>query len=127
MIFSNNGTLLYESAAQNFADDGLSYKKSAPFAFTLQAGMTYEIGAISDQAGFWAYDNSGASQGNLSSDSTNPNFYNDAPPMVAVKNGAGDGAVRLYAVPEPSTWTLLGAGVVGLGIVTQRRRRASVG
>ena len=35
-------------------------------------------------------------------------------------------AVNGTAVPEPSTWALLGAGVAGVGFVTLRRRQARV-
>ncbi|MBE7158342.1 MAG: PEP-CTERM sorting domain-containing protein, partial [Rhodospirillales bacterium] len=44
---------------------------------------------------------------------------------VDVQSGGADGAVRLYAVPEPSTWALLGLGTVGMGMVMRRRRTAA--
>ena len=37
---------------------------------------------------------------------------------------AETGLVSVGAVPEPSTWAMMGVGVAGLGVVTLRRRRA---
>ena len=45
-------------------------------------------------------------------------MVNESPSEIV----AFDNAQLNVAVPEPSTWALLGVGVAGLGVLTLRRR-----
>ena len=47
-------------------------------------------------------------------------------PTGATATLSTDGVITISAVPEPSTWALLGLGAAGLGFVAQRRRTAGV-
>ena len=86
---------VYLSNPKSFADDGVSWKESDVFSYTLQAGFTYDIGAIADVGGSWTYDTVTESAGGLTSTSSNPNFANYADPTSGGHAGA-DCAIRLW-------------------------------
>jgi hypothetical protein len=124
LIFDNSNVLLFSTGSKAFADDGAdpTWKESDAFSFTLQAGLTYQIGAISDTSGLWSFDVVSDSMNGMTSLTSNPNFSIFASPAIFGSGGA-DAAVRLFdggAVPEPSV-ALLGLAALGL---TARRRRA---
>lgn len=85
----------YLSASKPFADGGMSWKRSDPLHFVLRAGRTYDIGAIADTAGSWAYDTTAESEGGITTTVSNPNITDYSDPDVAA-HGGGDCAVRLY-------------------------------
>lgn len=114
--------LLMITNSKSFGDDGLTstWKESDPFSFTLQAGFTYDIGAISDTAGNWNFDQTSETMNGMTSIVGNPNFSNFSAPAAGNHAGA-DAAVRLYAIPEPSSAMLL---LVAGGLCFRRRRTA---
>ncbi len=117
-------TLLFSTAPKFFADDGLSYKLSNTFSFTLLAGGQYDVGAISDVAGLWAFDILSDSQNGITSVVSNPQFSNFASP-TAGNHAAADGAIQLFQadVPEPSMLLLFG---VALAVLAGSRRRGRI-
>ena len=89
------GSFLYVSAAQPFAADAAgayNWKQSTVFTpVTLLPGRDYYIGAISDQAGLWAFSTSGSvTQGAITSLMSNGNVSNYAVPAYT-----GSGAARI--------------------------------
>jgi hypothetical protein len=41
----DDGSLLFQTGAENFVDNGMAFRVSNPFMFTLNPGITYAIGA----------------------------------------------------------------------------------
>jgi hypothetical protein len=101
LIFSHPAHVpLLATNAQPFAADatGVStWKDSVPINFTLQAGQSYDIGAISDVAGNWGFDTTADTAFNITSVSNNANFATFASPTVTGHAGA-DVFVRVWGV-----------------------------
>jgi hypothetical protein len=105
---ATTNALLFSTGPVAFADDGLAFKLSPIFTgFTLNAGVTYGIGAIADVAGLWGTNNTSSgnpfTQGGItSSDDRNLNVGNYASPtlgsdgaaMIIVQLGGGRKAGR---------------------------------
>lgn len=128
LIFDHNDhSLLFESSSQAFTDDGMSWKKSDAFSFTLQAGKKYDVGAIANVGGSWAFDSISESQNGITSILSNPNFRNFSDPEQAGHATGTDAAVRLYGgesttVPTPGAAS---AGVMLMGGLLFWRRRTA--
>ncbi|MCA9637973.1 MAG: hypothetical protein KC420_18220, partial [Myxococcales bacterium] len=90
-----NHQLLYVSPPKFFADDGKTWKVSNTFSLNLVAGKTYDIGAISDVGGSWAFDSTATVMGDFKSTVQNPNFSNYASPSAG-GHAVAYGAVRCY-------------------------------
>ncbi|MCH2203958.1 MAG: PKD domain-containing protein, partial [Fuerstiella sp.] len=100
LIFDNARNLVFQTDPLAFAADTPgqpSWKKSAEFAFNLEAGATYNIGAISDSAAKWNYDVIPTSQNGISSVSRNVNISGFTSPQFYSFFFGVDGATRLYA------------------------------
>ena len=125
LIFDHStAALLYASAPKTFSDDGDTWKTSDPFAFTFLAGKTYDVGAIADVSGLWDYDQISESMNGITSIVGNPNFSNFNSPTTG-SYAAADAAVRLSAVPEPGTATLLFLGAIGFAFRAHRRLKVN--
>ena len=124
LIFDHStAALLYASAPKAFSDDGDTWKTSDPFAFTFLGGQSYDVGAIADVGGLWDYDQISETMNGITSIVTNPNFSNFNSPTTG-GYAAADAAVRLSAVPEPGTATLLLLGMTSFAVRSHRRSRA---
>jgi hypothetical protein len=132
VIFDDSSnSLLFASSPKAFtatAFGTLTYKMSDDFSFTLLAGHSYDIGAIADVSGLWAFDRISDTQNGITSVLSNPNFSSFVTPSIAGHGGA-DGAIRLFrasSVPEPA-----GVGLFGVGgcivYLTWRRRAGRLG
>lgn len=88
-------TLVYASAPKPFPAAGMVWMESDPLSVTLNAGSTYDIGAIADVGGQWQFDNSSTSANGLTTTVSNPNFSTYAAPTAGGHAGA-DGAVQLF-------------------------------
>lgn len=132
------GSVLFDSGAKNFVDDGMSFKQSDAFNFDLLPGMRYAIGAVTlvfnDQA--WVTPG-GQSSGVITALPGNHVAYFDlvsGMPKLEIEQGGTDflvgfvnGRVRLYAeeegaVPVPATAPLLALGLLALSGAVRRRR-----
>lgn len=93
LIFDHsNHAKLYESVAQPVAA-GAGWKTAAYFEFPLEAGKTYDIGAITDVSGTWTYDTVIEAQPGIASTKINPNFGSYATPGVP-GHGAADCGIQ---------------------------------
>lgn len=121
-----HSSLLFASGPQTFADDGISYKVSAPFAaLQLEKDIVYAIGGIADVGGRWSFDIPPATDDvagwvRVAGDA-NANVTDFDAPTVSSFAGANV-HVQLFGnpAPEPSSVALLGIGALALPL---RRRR----
>jgi hypothetical protein len=98
LVFSTQGQRkLIETEAQTYSEVAETWHRSPEFSLVLQAGMTYEIGIITDVAHRQRYDTTPTTGRGMSSTGRNPNFSNFANPVLNGNSGA-DCAMRLYAV-----------------------------
>ena len=95
---SNGDLNVYTSAPQNFSDNGMAWKESAPLSYVLQPNTSYCIGAIADAAANWQYDTSGSSANGITSNSNNPNWSSYATPAINGHGGA-DCVIQPYGHP----------------------------
>ncbi len=87
--------LVYVSAPKAFPAGGQQWRQSDPFTFTLQAGKSYDIGAIADVGATWFFDAQQESVPPFLSATSNPDWTNFASPTVPTHGGA-DCGIRLF-------------------------------
>lgn len=130
---STTGALLFQSGAENFADNGMSFKVSNSFTFTLDPGVTYAIGAETQGAADYAFVvPGGKTQGLISSLGGNQNASGFLNPTLGLGTFGTDGELQLFTdpainnapVPEPATLSLLGLGLAA-GFVRKRLKKPS--
>jgi hypothetical protein len=136
VIFAETGgisgikTPLYDSGLVSFADDGngLAWKDSPTFSFTLVAGTSYDIGAFSSVTMLQPQESTPKTQGGLTSAvnagaSQNRNFsvsnFDTTPVYSARANGGNvDVNIRLFAADAPVATPLPSTAVGGVVLMT---------
>lgn len=142
LIFAETGgiagvkTPLFDSGLVAFNDDGdgLVWKDSPTFSFTLIAGTSYDIGAFSSATMLQPQESTPKTQGGLTSAvnagaSQNRNFsvtnFTTTPTYTARANGGNvDVNVRLFAADATPLPSAAMAGLVLFAGMALRRRRA---
>jgi hypothetical protein len=129
IIDAANNETVFTTEAQHYSDDGLSWKTSPSFLFTLLQGHQYLIGAISSVSAAWVYDleTERDEDGVLTAETGNRNVSSFANPYVS---GRGRTMIPLIltgtmasAVPEPGSVAMLLAGLGVLGFAARARRQ----
>ncbi|MEO1994988.1 MAG: LamG-like jellyroll fold domain-containing protein, partial [Planctomycetaceae bacterium] len=108
---SSSNQLVYSSEPIAVSTDTLgqpTWKTIDGLNFTLQAGQTYYVGAISDAAADWYYDTTANSQNGISSPRTNANFRDFDSPYYSGPGGV-NGIVRMWAASGSSGRTVIDA------------------
>jgi hypothetical protein len=128
---ATTGAFLYISAPKAFAAEtgqnlNLTYKVSDGLSFTFLPGTTYAVGSIADDVSYTFIDpfqtNTAVGFTSLSGNLTVSGYA--APVLDAATNCCSVGFELLdapQAVPEPGSFIVLAAGVVGLGVARSRR------
>jgi hypothetical protein len=130
LIFnSNTGALLFQSGPKSFLDTGAGYKFSNAMSFTLQAGITYGLTAISSAGGNYFVDftanNVDAFHFLTGNQNTNGTFTSIS--MDSGQNCCDVGTALITGpadtnpIPEPSSVFLFGAALTGLAAIRRRR------
>ena len=127
---ANTSAPAYLSDPKAFgADTSYNFKMSDDFAYTLLAGHTYYIGAISSVQTRFALDSTPATENGLTSVDSFIGVSNFNSPTAQPLNTGVEGEIRLYSassVPEPSSVALcVIAGLVGLVAARMRVRPAT--
>lgn len=128
---SLTGALLFNTATKAFADDGQTFKVSDAFAFELEVGTTYAIGAFADVASVQAYVVPGGKTMNgITSLGGNQNFSGTfATPVFGGGLAGTDAQIQLIGtignqVPEPSSLALIGLAIAAAGVAARRKQAA---
>ena len=95
---SDDDQLVYESQPKAFTQDSWSWKVSAPFVFTLEAGGVYDIVGSSNVSARYAYDTEIENSGGLTTTSQNPNVDNFETPFIDDHAGA-DCGIQVFTAP----------------------------
>ena len=129
-IFDGSNTnLLYSGIRTIAASTTQGLEMSDPFSLSLAAGTTYNLGILGDVNTTFDFYISNpqiiTTQNGITNNSGNLNYGNFANPAY-VGPGFISTSIRLEGpvnvVPEPSTYALMGAGLLGLGFVAKRRK-----
>jgi hypothetical protein len=90
--------LVYASAPKAFVDDGMTWKVSAPLAFVLRAGRTYDIAGVTNVRAVYPFDAEVESTGGLTTMIRNPNLLDyDAPRLTG--HARADCGIQLFTQP----------------------------
>jgi hypothetical protein len=122
VIFDSlSGSLLFQSGATAFIDDGMAFKFSDLFSFTLTSGVRYAMGALADVANIQNFViPGGKTMGDVRSLGENQNASNFLSPTMSLRLNGVDGRIQLYGesgvaqVPTPATLALFGIGLAAL-------------
>lgn len=127
---SSTGSLLFQSGAQAFADNGMGFKDFTSMNFTLNAGTTYAIGATTNVTSAYAYIvPGGKTMGGITSLGGNQNANGFLNPILSLNLNGTDGSIRLFSaaspatVPEPASMAVWGLGAIGMMIARRKRRQ----
>ena len=114
---NNAGSVLLSDTVNVSPSGSLTYLLSDLFAFTLQAGHYYDIGAIFGAGNItYAYDLLGDTEGDIASIARNQNIGQFASPIL-LGHALGDAEIKLYSASATATPEPLSAGLFGVGLV----------
>lgn len=146
-VVFDGSNLIYQSGTQGVSSGGARWFDSPVLNLTLTSGHTYSMGVIASNMFAWGRNEEPVSpisangltinafEGLIQAPNTNPDgggsFAGD--PIYASDWGGVNyfqGSVRIdgiaNAVPEPSEWAMLLAGLMVVGFVAKRQRRRTI-